>query len=91
MDSAQSRSDVLALALAATVLLQGLVWKSIQPRPVISVRASSRPLIFFFSIDWHIMSSVYLTSFLEDYLGVERTRKYFCHIRTFEGPDLWVL
>jgi len=37
MDSAQSRSDVLALALAATVLLQGLVWKSIQPRPVISV------------------------------------------------------
>lgn len=35
--SAQSRSDVLALALAATVLLQGLVWKSIQPRPVVSV------------------------------------------------------
>jgi hypothetical protein len=29
----------LALALAATVLLQGLVWKSIQPRPVLSVRA----------------------------------------------------
>jgi hypothetical protein len=35
--SAQSRADVLVLALATTALLQGLVWKSIQPRAVISV------------------------------------------------------
>ncbi|CAM6029644.1 unnamed protein product [Sphagnum balticum] len=36
--SAQSRADVLVLALATTALLQGLVWKSIQPRAVISVQ-----------------------------------------------------
>jgi hypothetical protein len=36
-NSAQSRADVLVLALATTALLQGLVWKSIQPRAVISV------------------------------------------------------
>jgi hypothetical protein len=39
-NSAQSRADVLVLALATTALLQGLVWKSIQPRAVISVGAS---------------------------------------------------
>ncbi|KAL2653180.1 hypothetical protein R1flu_021308 [Riccia fluitans] len=31
--SAQSRADVLALALSASVVLTGLVWKSIQSRP----------------------------------------------------------
>ncbi|CAM6116373.1 unnamed protein product [Calypogeia fissa] len=31
--SVQSRADVLAVALAAVVVLTGLVWKSIEPRP----------------------------------------------------------
>jgi hypothetical protein len=50
-NSAQSRADVLVLALATTALLQGLVWKSIQPRPVISVRASPpKPLALSLSL-----------------------------------------
>jgi hypothetical protein len=58
-NSAQSRADVLVLALATTALLQGLVWKSIQPRAVISVRASPpKPLALSLSLslDIHLPS-----------------------------------
>ncbi len=58
-NSAQSRADVLVLALATTALLQGLVWKSIQPRAVISVRASPpKPLALSLSLslDIHLAS-----------------------------------
>jgi len=58
-NSAQSRADVLVLALATTALLQGLVWKSIQPRAVISVRASPPnplSLSLSLSLDIHLPS-----------------------------------
>ncbi|GBG69227.1 hypothetical protein CBR_g3926 [Chara braunii] len=36
--SGQSRADVLSLALSATLLLTGLMWKSVQPKPPVTVR-----------------------------------------------------
>ncbi|GAQ90546.1 hypothetical protein KFL_006530120 [Klebsormidium nitens] len=43
--SAQSRADVLVLVLAATLLLTGLVWRSIRSRPTVSVELDGVPCL----------------------------------------------
>eukprot|EP00884_Botryococcus_braunii_P023326 jgi/Botrbrau1/9678/Bobra.0201s0012.1 len=44
--SAQSRADVLAIGMAGVLLLTGLQWLSLRPRPLVKVDAAGREIYF---------------------------------------------